>query len=151
MTTPITETPVRGRWRSAVALVTGLLVGVILSLGTDQILHVLKIYPPWGQTMSDGLFMVATAYRVVYTILGSYIAARLAPYRPRWHAMVLGVIGLIVSIAGAVATWNTQPPIGPHWYALLIAAISIPCAWLGGMIRERQLGITERPDYISAP
>ena len=134
------ETLPRRGGRTAVALVTGLLVGVILSLGTDQILHVLKIYPPWGQTMSDELFMLATAYRVVYTILGSYITARLAPYRPMWHAMVLGVVGLVVSVAGAVATWNTQPPIGPHWYALLIAAISIPCAWLGGRIRERQLG-----------
>ena len=139
MTIPVGESPARRRGRSAIALASGLLVGVILSLGTDQILHALKIYPPWGQTMSDGLFMLATAYRVVYTILGSYIAARLAPDRPMWHAMVLGVVGLVVSIAGAVATWNTQPPIGPHWYALLIAAISIPCAWLGGMIRERQL------------
>jgi hypothetical protein len=120
-------------------LATGLLVGVILSLGTDQILHVLKIYPPWGQTMSDGLFMLATGYRIVYTILGSYIAARLAPDRPMWHAMVLGVVGLVVSIAGAVATWNIEPSVGPHWYALLVAAISIPCAWIGGMIRERQL------------
>ena len=136
---PTEATPARRRGRSAVALAAGLLVGVILSLGTDQILHVLKIYPPWGQTMSDGLFMVATAYRVVYTILGSYTAARLAPYRPMWHAMVLGVVGLVVSIAGAAATWNTNPPVGPHWYALLIAAISIPCAWLGGWIRERQL------------
>ncbi|HMI44154.1 MAG TPA: hypothetical protein VK516_11040 [Gemmatimonadaceae bacterium] len=139
MTIPMEETLPGRRGRSAVALVTGLLVGVILSLGTDQILHVLKIYPPWGQTMSDELFLLATAYRVVYTILGSYIAARLAPYRPMWHAMVLGVVGLVVSIAGAAATWNTNPPVGPHWYALLIAAISIPCAWLGGWIRERQL------------
>jgi drug/metabolite transporter (DMT)-like permease len=133
------ETLPRRRGRTALALVTGLLVGVILSLGTDQILHVLKIYPPWGQTMSDELFMLATAYRVVYTVLGSYIAARLAPAWPMWHAMVLGVVGLVVSIAGAAAMWNTNPPVGPHWYALLIAAISIPCAWLGGWIRERQL------------
>jgi drug/metabolite transporter (DMT)-like permease len=139
MTIPTGETLPRRRGQSAIALAAGLLVGVILSLGTDQILHVLKIYPPWGQTMSDGLFLLATAYRVVYTILGSYVAARLAPDRPMWHAMVLGVVGLIVSIAGAVATWNTVPSVGPHWYALLIAAISIPCAWLGGMIRERQL------------
>ena len=140
MTAPAAETLPSRRGRTAIALAAGLLVGVILSLGTDQVLHVLKIYPPWGQTMSDGLFMLATAYRIVYTILGSYIAARLAPDRPMWHAMVLGVVGLVVSIAGAMATWNTQPPIGPHWYALLIAAISIPCAWVGGKIRERQLG-----------
>ena len=138
MTTPTADTSSHPRrlGRSAIALFAGLFVGVILSLGTDQILHVLKIYPPWGQTMSDGLFLLATAYRIVYTVIGSYIAARLAPYRPMWHAMVLGVVGLVVSLAGAAATWNHQPPLGPHWYALAIAAISIPCAWLGGKLRE---------------
>lgn len=141
MTTPITNSISQPRrvGRSAIALFAGLVVGVVLSLGTDQILHVLKVYPPWGQTMSDGLFLLATAYRIVYTILGSYIAARLAPDRPMWHAMVLGVIGLVVSLAGAVATWNHEPPLGPHWYALAIAAISIPCAWLGGKFLEMQL------------
>jgi hypothetical protein len=142
MTTPMAETRPRRRGRSALALVAGLLVGVVLSLGTDQILHVLNVYPPWGETMSDGLFMLATAYRIVYTVLGSYVAARLAPYRPMWHALVLGVVGLVVSIGGAVATWNMQPPVGPHWYPLAIAAISIPCAWLGGKIYEMQHGLS---------
>ena len=144
MTTPGTNPPSQPRrWgRSAIALFAGLLVGVVLSLGTDQILHLLKIYPPWGQMMSDGLFLLATAYRIVYTVIGSYIAARLAPDRPMWHAMVLGIVGLVVSIAAAVGTWNHEPPLGPHWYAVAIAAISIPCAWLGGKLRERQLGMT---------
>jgi hypothetical protein len=142
MTIPMAETGPRRRGRSAIALAAGLLVGVILSLGTDQILHVLKIYPPWGQTMSNGLFLLATGYRIVYSVLGSYVAARLAPDRPMWHAMVLGVVGLVVSIGGAVATWNIEPPVGPHWYALAVAAISIPCAWLGGRIRELQLNAT---------
>src|SRR5258705_12658276 len=102
MTIPMGETPARRRGRSLIALAAGLLAGVILSLGTDQILHALKIYPPWGQPMSDGLFPLATAYRVVYTILGSYIAARLAPDRPMWHAMGVGVVVLVVRIAGAV-------------------------------------------------
>ena len=128
----------RRRGRSALALITGLVVGVILSLGTDQVLHVLGVYPPWGQTMSDGLFLLATGYRIVYTIIGSYVAARLAPYRPMWHAMVLGVVGLVVSIAGAAATWNSEPPLGPHWYGVAVALISIPCAWIGGRIYELQ-------------
>jgi hypothetical protein len=127
------------RGRSAIALISGFLVGLILSLGTDQILHALKIYPPWGQTMSDQLFALASAYRIVYTILGAYVAARLAPDRPMWHAMVLGWIGFVISLIGAAVTWNAQPPVGPHWYALAVAAISIVCAWIGGAIRETQL------------
>jgi len=136
----VTETsaPPRQRGRSAIALITGLVVGVVLSLGTDQILHVLNIYPPWGQSMSDGLYMLATGYRIIYTIVGSYVAARLAPYRPMWHALVLGVVGFVVSIAGAAATWNHEPPLGPHWYPIAVALISIPCAWLGGKINELQ-------------
>jgi len=136
----VTETsaPPRQRGRSAIALITGLVVGVVLSLGTDQILHVLNIYPPWGQSMSDGLYMLATGYRIIYTIIGSYVAARLAPYRPMWHALVLGVVGFVVSIAGAAATWNHEPPLGPHWYPIAVALISIPCAWLGGKINELQ-------------
>ena len=142
MTAPTTGAVPRRRGRSALALITGLLVGVALSLGTDQVLHVLGVYPPWGQTMSDGLFLLATGYRIVYTIIGSYVAARLAPYRPMWHAMVLGVVGLVVSIAGAAATWNHEPPLGPHWYAMAVALISIPCAWIGGKIWETQSGQT---------
>ena len=136
----VTETsaPPRQRGRSAIALITGLVVGVVLSLGTDQILHILNIYPPWGQSMSDGLYMLATGYRIIYTIIGSYVAARLAPYRPMWHALVLGVVGFVVSIAGAAATWNHEPPLGPHWYPIAVALISIPCAWLGGKINELQ-------------
>jgi len=119
-------------------LIVGLVVGVVLSLGTDEILHVLNIYPLWGQTMSDQLFMLATGYRIIYSVIGAYVAARLAPYRPMWHAMVLGVAGLVVSIAGAALTWNHEPPLGPHWYAVAVALISLPCAWLGGKIREMQ-------------
>jgi hypothetical protein len=112
-------------------------VGAALSLGVDEILHLTRVYPPWGERMSDALFMVATAYRIVINVVGSYVMARLAPYRPMLHAMIGGVIGLVVSCAGAAATWNRD--IGPHWYPVVVAAIALPCAWIGGRIRETQL------------
>ena len=71
------------RWgRSIFAVLAGVLVGAALSLGVDEVLHVLKIYPPWGERMSDGLFVLATAYRLVFSVLGCYVIARLAPSRP---------------------------------------------------------------------
>ncbi len=127
--------------RTAGALFAGLLVGVVLSLGTDEALHLLKVYPPWGQSMSDGLFVLATAYRIVYSVIGSYVAARTAPNRPMWHAMVLGYAGVVVSAIGAAATWNHQPSLGPHWYPLALVAVCLPCSWCGGRLRERQLQI----------
>ena len=39
--------------RSIGAVVAGFLTVVILSLGTDEVLHVINVYPPWGQPMHD--------------------------------------------------------------------------------------------------
>ena len=58
--------------------------------------------------MSSALFLVALAYRIVYGVLGCYIAARLAPDRPMQHAVALGVVGVVLSTAGAVAMWESR-------------------------------------------
>ena len=124
--------------RSIVALLAGIVVGVVLSLGTDEIFHLARVYPPWGQPMSGALFLLALGYRIPASVAGSYVIARLAPDRPMQHALVGGVVGLVVSIAGAVATWNLG--LGPHGYPVAVAAIAMPCAWLGGklhLMRER--------------
>lgn len=85
--------------------------------------------------------MLATAYRTDYGVAGSYIAARLAPYRPRAHALVLGVVGVAVCIAGAVMTWDNGPEFGPHWYPLALVALGIPQSWAGGRLRELPLSV----------
>ena len=120
--------------KSVFAGLAGFLAVVLLSLGTDQLFHSTGVFPPWGEPMSEPLFLLATAYRLVYGILGSYIAARLAPNRPMFHALALGVIGLFASTAGAAATWDAGPAFGPKWYPLTLVATALPCAWIGGKI-----------------
>jgi hypothetical protein len=39
---------------------------------------VIGIFPQLGQTMSDRLFMLATAHRTIYSVIASYLIARLA-------------------------------------------------------------------------
>jgi hypothetical protein len=129
--------PPRRIGRSVGALFAGFLVGAGLALGTDEILHLTAVYPPWGQVMSDPLFGLATAYRILYSVAASYVTARLAPNRPMEHALTGGGIGFALSILGAVATWNRG--LGPHWYAVAVAAMAMPCAWIGGKIRLMQL------------
>ncbi|WP_309083283.1 hypothetical protein [Chelativorans sp.] len=119
--------------RSTGALVLGFVTVVALSVGTDQLCHSLGIYPPWGEPMETAQYVLALAYRVVYAVLGSYIAARLAPTRPMLHAMILGAIGFVLSVAGAAATWH----MGDHWYAIAVALTSLPCAWAGGALFTR--------------
>jgi peptidoglycan/LPS O-acetylase OafA/YrhL len=134
------ETPGSHRiLRSVGAVFAGLVAVFVLSLGTDVLLHATGIYPPWFKPMSTPLWLFATAYRIVYGVLGGYIVARLAPSRPMAHAMALGVVGLALSIAGAVGTWNAGPDFGPRWYPLALVVTAIPCAWAGAKIRVSQL------------
>ena len=130
--------PPRRVLRSIGAVFAGLLAVFILSLGTDVVLHAFGLFPPWGQPMAGALFLLATAYRSVYAVAGSYIAARLAPDRPTQHALALGVVGLVLSTVGAVATWNKGPAFGPRWYPLSLIASALPCAWAGGKLAAGQ-------------
>ena len=43
--------PPRRLWQSTGAIFLGFVADFVLSLGTDQVLHVLEVYPPWGQPM----------------------------------------------------------------------------------------------------
>jgi hypothetical protein len=115
-------------------VLAGIAVGVALSLGTDISLRALGIFSPLGQPMANSLFLLATAYRIAYGAVSSYIIAWLAPDRPMRHALTGGVLGLVVSTVGAVATWNKGPAFGPHWYPLALALTALPCAWLGGSL-----------------
>ena len=65
--------------------------------------------------------------------------ARLAPDRPMLHALLGGVIGLVLSTVGAVVTLNRGPAFGPHWYPLALMVTALPCAWLCGRLRIMQL------------
>ena len=68
--------------KSIGAVLAGFVAVFVLSLGTDVVLHATGVFPPWDQRMSDALFLLATVYRTIYCIAGSYIAARLALIGP---------------------------------------------------------------------
>ncbi len=125
--------------RSIGAVLGGVVVVVILSVGTDAVMHGTNVFPHLVRRMTGGLFVLATAYRSIYAIAGGYIAARLAPARPMKHALVLGFIGVLLGTAGLLATWNAGPELGPRWYPIALVVTALPCAWLGGKFREMQV------------
>ena len=128
--------PSRRVLRSTGAVLAGLIAIFILSTATDVALHAAGVFPPWEVRMSDALFLLALAYRIVYGIAGCYVTARLAPDRPMHHALALGAVGVVLSAAGAVAMWDA----GPAWYSLGVIAIAIPCAWAGGKLAMARTG-----------
>jgi hypothetical protein len=122
--------------KSAGALLAGFFACAVLSLATDQVLHVLEVYPPWGEPMREpGLNGLARAYRCLYAVVGSYIAARLAPYAPMGHALILGAVGFVLSLAGAIAAIPLD--LGPSWFPIALVLTTLPCAWLGGALQRR--------------
>jgi hypothetical protein len=125
--------------RSIAAVLIGIAAGVAVTVSTDFALHAIRLFPPWGQRAPDGLLLLATGYRTVYSVAASYLTAMLAPYRPLLHALAGGVLGLLVNVVGTIATWNGGPAYQPHWYPIALTVLALPCAWLGGYFRERQL------------
>jgi hypothetical protein len=130
--------------RTIAAVAAGFLTVVVLSLGTDQLFHVLNVYPPWGQPMyATSLNSLALAYRIVYSVLGGFVTARLAPRAPMRHVTVLAVIGLVAGTLGAVAAITQD--LGPNWYPIALAVTAYPCTWFGG-----RLGV-ETPARVTTP
>ena len=125
------------RTRSVWAVVAGMLVVIVPSLVTDTGFHATGVYPPWFQPMTGALWVLATAYRVVYSVLGGYVAARLAPGRPTLHAMIFGAVGVLLSAIGAAANWNGGPEYGPKWFSLGLIAIALPCSWAGAALWDK--------------
>ena len=120
--------------KSVGAVLAGVLVGVLLSLGTDSLLRAAGIFPALGQRVADPLLVMATVYRTVYGIVSSYLTAKLAPNRPMTHVLVLGFLGLAANVLGTVVTWNKGPAFGPHWYPVALIVLAVPTAWVGGKL-----------------
>jgi hypothetical protein len=120
--------------KSIWALVAGVLFVIVLTTIVDIVLHLVGFYPPVGLPMDDRQSLVATAYRIVISIAGAWIAARLAPAKPMKHVMILGILGTIAGLVGIIATWNRN--LGPHWYPIALAVLAIPQSWVGGRLYE---------------
>ena len=120
--------------KSIWAVVAGVLVIIVVTTLVDIVLHATSVFPPMDQPINDALALLATSYRVVISVGGAWLTARLAPDRPMKHAMILGAVGTVLGLVGVVATWNLG--LGPRWYPILLAVLAIPQCWVGGKIYE---------------
>lgn len=141
--TSTTHAQPRRLGQSAWAVFAGFLFVVILSLVTDALFHKLGVFPPLGEYTPDKPLLLATAYRVIFGVIGSYITARLAPRNAMRHALIGGCIGIALATLGAVATWNRN--LGPHWYSVALIVFGLPQSWLAPnstfvTLRARKLG-----------
>ncbi|MBS0320093.1 MAG: hypothetical protein JSR18_06095, partial [Proteobacteria bacterium] len=66
-------------------------------------------------------------------IAGAYVTAWLAPRRPMMHAVILGVVALLLALAESTVFWNVLPA----WSHVLAILLVLPSAWLGGLLHAR--------------
>ena len=123
--------------RSALAVLAGLAANVVLAMLADELMYALSVFPrPPAVSYETGPYIIATAYRAVFGVAGSWLAARLAPSHPMRHALILGGIGLVLCTAGLVAAFNMD--LGPVWYPLALLVMTPACAWLGGSLGAKR-------------
>ena len=122
--------------RSIWSLFVGFVFVVFASMAADALFHALGVFPSLGEYASNKPLLLATAYRVLFGVMGSYLTARLAPHSPMLHAMIGGAIGLVLAAIGAIATWNRN--FGPHWYPIALIVFALPQSWLGARIFLRR-------------
>lgn len=122
------------RLRSVWAVAAGVIFIIVVTTLVDILLHAIKVYPPMDQPIDDPLAMLATAYRFVIGVGGAWLTARLAPSKPMKHALILGVVGVVLGLAGVALTWNLG--LGPRWYPILLVVLAIPQCWAGGKLYE---------------
>jgi len=126
--------------KSVGAVLAGLIFIGITHTGTDAILETIGVLPKGNLHVGTGLILVVIGYRAVLSLIGCYITALLAPKSSMKHALALGIVGVLLSTAGAIATANMN--LGPSWYAWTLVVISLPTAWLAGKLYE----LRSRPD-----
>ena len=122
-------------FKSIGAIVAGFLTALVLSFSTDILLQLTGVFPPFSEPaqFTSGMLAFATFYRTVYNVAGCSLTARYAPNRPMLHAMILGSIGFLVSVLGAIAGRG----MGHAWYPIALVILALPSAWLGGRLSLR--------------
>jgi hypothetical protein len=120
--------------KSVVALLAALVTIFILSIGTDVLLEK-NGYLTTAEFNRNAAWVIVLvlACRILYFILGGFLAAKLAPNHPTQHALIIGCIGVVLNIVGAVMTWSATP----HAFSLALILMAFACSWLGGTLASR--------------
>jgi len=120
--------------KSIGAVLAGFITVVILSVVTDYVLETLGIFPPPGQGLFiTWMLILAFTYRFIYTVIGGYVTALLAPANPMRHVIILGIIGTVAGTVGVFVGWD----LSDHWYPIALAVTALPFTWLGGKLKTK--------------
>jgi hypothetical protein len=117
--------------RSVLAVLAGWgIVGVLVVI-TDLVL--MKIFPDQyvsGKMPPDNLAALSLATSTLWSVLGGWVTARIAAFKPWHHILGLVVWGELMGIASAVMTWGQIQ----SWYQIGLIVMWMPAVAAGAWI-----------------
>lgn len=119
--------------RNTGAVLAGLFLVILLSGGTDALLHSKGIFPAPGQPVAAALWVIAILYRFIFTFAAGWVTARLA-LEPRMRSVyILSGVGLAMGLLGVNVSLG-HPEMGPLWYPVSVAISGPIASLLGGKL-----------------
>jgi hypothetical protein len=110
---------------------TFLLIGLFGGPGFDPSLPDTQIEAAMQALLQDARYLTCSLiFGTASTVLGGFLAARLAGSLPYFNAFVFGILGLVLS-AFAVSDVST-------WFKVSALAVTLPAAMLGGHIAKQR-------------
>ena len=91
------------------------------------------------------MFILIGSVVVIASVLGGFVAGRLAKALEIKHGAAVGVGSMIVSTLEQALAENSTPL--PEWFVLISYLAAIPAGALGGYLAERwrEFGVSDRP------
>jgi hypothetical protein len=126
--------------KNFLAVVAGLAFVIAVTKGLDFAMERTGVFNVDTSEMTTGDYLLASAYRLAIAVGGGWITARLAASRPLFLAVLLGIFGTVIALAGLFVVWYARPALGPVWYPLVLVVTAVPCTWLGGRLAKRPQG-----------
>jgi hypothetical protein len=129
------------------AVLAGFIVTLVLTRGMDILLESIGVFPTVEEQQKYGfnilwMNVVAILYRIIFTILGGYLVAKLSPSKLMRNVNILGVVGVIVAVIGNIIV--SQIPkmanVLPVWFSIALVLIAFPSVWLGGKLALKKKG-----------
>ena len=113
-----------------------IVVSVMLAVGLGTVLAATGYAEPEVIRWLDSAFYlyVASAFGLLMTIIGGYVAGRWARTREVWHGALAGALSLVLGIPFFLLPESTDP----LWLNLVLLTIQIPAAMFGGSLARRR-------------
>ncbi|HKV04244.1 MAG TPA: hypothetical protein VJO53_03935 [Candidatus Acidoferrales bacterium] len=139
--------------RSVLAVLVGIAVLTITSFAIEAAADplLMRMFPnalPNSAALSHNLparlFMMA--YTMICVAAGGYVTAWIARRSQVRHAVIMGAVQVVLTVWAMF----TLPHQAPLWGWITGMALTVPAAWIGGVIRAKQ-GSRELQTVQAAP